>query len=815
MLAGGELVAIGRIAAQHPSAAAVLLVGPRHPGHGVERRESLAGGVQQLPRALPLPRPAQPLAVRELCAGQAERVVGQAVQLGRLIKQLRGVVVGGQQPAAAQRQGAAAGAGRLLLEAVGQLGRLVAPVATHQRLDQVGRQRRVRGGVAEAERALAVKRALQGRDRIRSLAGTKRQQPARGVGGERLVGQTQPLGQLQLAGDVHLDLAGLPAGGADPGQDAVRPGLVVGAAGLARSLDRQLQIADGGRPLPGTALQPALRRQRVGQHGGRRALAGGHRVGQHRAGAIPFRGERQRHAQVGPQLQVVGQLAQRLVGGGEGQPRGLAGVAQEHLRGGCCHLSIQRGGAGRTRRQPARALRRLQRQSGLTGADAGVDRLDQRQRSGGRVDRLQQVCRRAHQVERAQRGAGAGLDPASQQIGAGGLDAGHVELLHLVEAVAGGGDRAHPLRAVGCRQDQAGAGLAVGLERGRAQVGARGGGEPAAPLGRAADVAHRCGHCRVRLHRRQRHVPGPLVLAALLHERRGKGGVRRAHIRRGGQVVDGGCHQRVAEDDAVGREHDQAGQLGRLQGRHLEMLDGEGTSHGHHLVAAGGRGDQQRAAGGAGQLFKPLAEHVLRPAAGRNRLDQGLGAGTLGIGQGTGQLDQRQRVAAGEGGQLRGYGRVHGSRRARQLGGGIRLQAVQLDHGQAARVKGAGGRAHRDQHGHALGVQPAGQERHHLGGGPVEPVSVVDHDQQRLALGRDRHQVERRDADGQRLGVHRRADRERSGQRLSLHVAKGTDVLLERPQQLGQRCERELALGLEPAGREHGHAVARSHGILE
>ena len=289
----------------------------------------------------------------------------------------------------------------------------------------------------------------------------------------------------------------------------------------------------------------------------------------------------------------------------------------------------------------------------------------------------------------------------------------------------------------------------------------------------------------------------------------------RANVRRGGQVVDGGCHQRVAEDDAVGGEHDQAGQLGGLQGRHLEMLDGERTGHGHHLVAAGGRGDQQRAAGGAGQLFKPLAEHVLGPAAGGYRLEQGLGAGTLGIGQGAGQLDQRQWVAAGEGGQLRGYGRVHGRRRACQLGGGARLQAVQFDHGQAARVKGSGCGAHGDEHGHALGVQPAGQERHHLGGGTVKPLGVVDHDQQRLAVGRDRHQVECRDADGQRLGVHRRADRERSGQRRSLDVAKGTDVLLERPQQLGQRCERELALRLEPAGREHGHAVARSHGILE
>ncbi len=97
----------------------------------------------------------------------------------------------------------------------------------------------------------------------------------------------------------------------------------------------------------------------------------------------------------------------------------------------------------------------------------------------------------------------------------------------------------------------------------------------------------------------------------------------------------------------------------------------------------------------------------------------------------------------------------------------------------------------------------------------VDPVGVVDEHEHRTLLGIRRQQAERRGANGKaRLG-HSRPQRQRGLERRGL---RGRDLLEEaqgRPEQLEQRRERDLGLGLEAARPQDAHPASHLGGVVE
>ena len=206
---------------------------------------------------------------------------------------------------------------------------------------------------------------------------------------------------------------------------------------------------------------------------------------------------------------------------------------------------------------------------------------------------------------------------------------------------------------------------------------------------------------------------------------------------------------------------------------------------------------------------------MARPAAGRHRFVERVGTAPLRGCQRAGQLDHRQRVAACQVGQPLGDGPLQRCRRQRQLGRVVLVERLQLDGIEALAVEGAVARPHRCEHRHGLGMQPACDEGDHLGGRPVEPVRIVDRDQDGRALRRCGHQPERGNAHGQRLRADGRPQRERALEGGALHVGQGGDIAGDWAQQVGQGGERELALRFEAARAQHRHAAGRGRRVLE
>ena len=131
----------------------------------------------------------------------------------------------------------------------------------------------------------------------------------------------------------------------------------------------------GALPRAGEPPQPGAADQRVGERAGRGLLALVDQLVERRAGAVDPLGERERHAQVGAQLQVGHDLgrARRLVGGRLDVVLGRGGIAEEDERGrprDPCGQAERVAGRG----QVERALGGRERLLRASGADRRVDR---------------------------------------------------------------------------------------------------------------------------------------------------------------------------------------------------------------------------------------------------------------------------------------------------------------------------------------------------------------------------------------------------------------------------------------------------------
>ena len=104
-----------------------------------------------------------------------------------------------------------------------------------------------------------------------------------------------------------------------------------------------------------------------------------------------------------------------------------------------------------------------------------------------------------------------------------------------------------------------------------------------------------------------------------------------------------------------------------------------------------------------------------------------------------------------------------------------------------------------------LGPQAPRGEHQRVSGRPVQPLGVVHHTDHGTVLGGHRQQTKHRDRDQQAIGIRGRRHTERTGQRLGLDIRQLSQAAKNRPQQLVQPGERQVGLGLHPAGREHPH----------
>lgn len=204
------------------------------------------------------------------------------------------------------------------------------------------------------------------------------------------------------------------------------------------------------------------------------------------------------------------------------------------------------------------------------------------------------------------------------------------------------------------------------------------------------------------------------------------------------------------------------------------------------------------------------AVELLDELAGRQRRGDRLQAAALVLAEHGGQLEQRQRVAA-----RRGRQRV-GDRRhdavGEQRAGALAVQAAELEDLQPGGVQAGAARAgaRAEQHADALGVQPARGEHERLPGGGVEPLRIVDRDEQRAVLGGVAEQREHRDRDREPAVLAGRAERERRAQRGGLLLGQRVGEVEQRPDELEQARVRDLGLPSNPRPRRTRNPSASS-----
>ena len=97
----------------------------------------------------------------------------------------------------------------------------------------------------------------------------------------------------------------------------------------------------------------------------------------------------------------------------------------------------------------------------------------------------------------------------------------------------------------------------------------------------------------------------------------------------------------------------------------------------------------------------------------------------------------------------------------------------------------------------------------------VEPVGVIDDDEERRALCRDREQAQRRCRDRETIARSSRSERERPPKAVRLRLGDRVKQAEERPADLHQRRERKLSLRLHTSGRNDRHSAGLLGRVLE
>ena len=114
---------------------------------------------------------------------------------------------------------------------------------------------------------------------------------------------------------------------------------------------------------------------------------------------------------------------------------------------------------------------------------------------------------------------------------------------------------------------------------------------------------------------------------------------------------------------------------------------------------------------------------------------------------------------------------------------------------------------HRDEHGHSVGVEPAEGKEQGLRGAGVEPVRIVDDDEQRRVVRGVQDQTKSTGCNREGIPGNGRPESQRALESGRLRWGKPIEPAEQRLEQLRQRREGELGFRLDAAGLEDGQPV--------
>ena len=256
-------------------------------------------------------------------------------------------------------------------------------------------------------------------------------------------------------------------------------------------------------------------------------------------------------------------------------------------------------------------------------------------------------------------------------------------------------------------------------------------------------------------------VPGAPVRIGVRVGRLGQRRVGALAIRHGGGAVGGRSHERMPEADPEpdleepcrgGRIRRHAGEpepVGRTP-QQRRVSDGVGCSH------------EQQAPALLRERFELPREAELDAIRQGHRAGRSETAGELPGSQAAGQLEQRQGVAAGLADDAVAQPHIERpvDRRGQQPARVRITQPTDVESRKSREVQPVARLAHREDHAHRLREQAAGDEGEGLRRGPILPLGVVDHAEQRALLGDLGEEAQHGEA---RRGSGRARRRRRSG----------------------------------------------------
>jgi hypothetical protein len=347
----------------------------------------------------------------------------------------------------------------------------------------------------------------------------------------------------------------------------------------------------------------------------------------------------------------------------------------------------------------------------------------------------------------------------------------------------------------------------------------RGGRRRATQQGPVGDVFEISRHLLVALCQRCCLVPHAAIRTRRI--RSGQRPVAHLPLRGRGGVVNRSANQGVAKSQRPSVARDESGGF-----RRSDVIEGDRAVVGQrsrredltHTCAAVERGDQKQRAGRERKLGHTPDEGTLEPLGDRQR--GGGRPGGVGVGfERARELYQRQRVALSLVEQpAPDLERQPGGGRGQQ---GVRARAVQRvkpHFGQTGPVEMPNRAvACRQQDDDRLGPHPSRDEGKDIAGGDVEPVSVVDHEQQRGARRPVGEYVECGKSDGEDVRCRPVADTESHRQGHAPALGKGIQLSNQRAQEPVQAGKRHPPLERRPGDAQHRHPdpVRPSPGVLE
>jgi hypothetical protein len=280
-------------------------------------------------------------------------------------------------------------------------------------------------------------------------------------------------------------------------------------------------------------------------------------------------------------------------------------------------------------------------------------------------------------------------------------------------------------------------------------------------------------------------------------------------VRQACALRDSRADERMSEAERVKVDVDNAGIGRRLSGVEIQGCPGDGAGRLEDLaygVVVAQRGDQQHKARGVGQVRYAGREGTLEALgqrqAARHRLI------VLGLAGRRWQLEERERIAGGlaEDAAARGKREAWGHCVEQSRGGRVVeagkpvLRQPRIGECRGVPVTRAGQQQNR------VGLNPPGNKGEYVCSGGVEPVSVLD-DQQQRGVGSDlRDEVER----GHRNPVMLRCDfacqAERGIEGGTLDGRQLDRALAYGPEHLVQPGKWQMRFGLHASCSQHGHS---------